>query len=137
MKFRPWLQGAGLAMLYLLPLIAIFLAPAQDGFYHQVMPVTTLTRGALIDLLLLGFLLGAGLVWLNRLSSRLVQRLVWIPLLFVTAWGAERGVSEFFRNVRFGFPIPDWAAYVPWMVLAGAVLLLLFARRYYDIAVSA
>ena len=55
MKTQPWLEGGGLAMLYLLPLIAIFLAPEQNGFYHQIMPVTSLTRGALIDLLVVGF----------------------------------------------------------------------------------
>ena len=58
MKTQPWLEGGGLAMLYLLPLIAIFLAPEQNGFYHQVMPVTSLTRGALIDLLVVGFFFG-------------------------------------------------------------------------------
>ena len=82
-----------MAILYLLPLIAIFLTPTQDGLYHQVMPVTSLTRGALIDLLLLGFLLGLGFVWLNHLTSRLLQRLAWIPLLFLTAELVERGVA--------------------------------------------
>ena len=65
-KTRVWLQGAGLAMLYLLPLIADFLSSSQDGFYHQVMPVTSLTRGVLLDLVLLALVLGAGFAWLRR-----------------------------------------------------------------------
>ena len=136
LKIRPWLQGAGLAMLYLLPLFAIFLAPTQDGFYHQVMPITSLTRGALLDLLLMGLLLGAGLAWLNTLRSP-VRRLLWIPMLFATTWVAERGVAEFIRNVSVGTQLPGWAPHVPWIVLACTIPLLLFARRYYDLAVRA
>ncbi len=137
MKSRPWLEGGGLAMLYLLPLIAIFLAPGQDGFYHQVMPVTSLTRGALMDLVLLGLLLGVGLLWISGLKSRLAQRLLWVPVLFLTAWATERGIAEFFRNVSVGFFLPAWANYLPWILLAFVIVLLLFARRYYDIVVKA
>ena len=137
MKTRPWLAGGGLAMLYLLPLIAIFLAPTQDALYHQVMPVTSLTRGALIDLLLLGFLLGLWLAWLNGTTSRLLQRLLWIPILFLTAWVTERGIAEYFNTVSVGIHLPAWASKLPWMILPAAVLLLLFARKYYDLAVRA
>ena len=136
-KVQPWLEGAGLAMLYLLPLIAIFLAPGQNGFYHQVMPITSLTRGVVLDLLLMGFVLGAGLLWLSRMSSSAMRRWLWLPVLFLTAWVAERGVAEFFRNVSVGFALPGWAPRLPWIVLAAALLLLLIARRYYDFAVKA
>jgi hypothetical protein len=124
-------------MLYLLPLIAIFLAPSQDGLYHQVMPVTSLTRGALLDLLLLGLLVGAALAWLNTVRSPLLRRLLWIPILFVTTWCAERGIAEYLRNLVTGMRPPDWAAHFPWFVLALALVLLVFARRYYDLAVAA
>jgi hypothetical protein len=137
MKIQPWLQGTGLAMLYLLPLIAIFFAPAQIDFYHQVMPITSLTRAALLDLLLLGLLFGGGLVWLNAVTSRLMQRLLWIPVLFVTAWITERGAAEFVPTVGTGVHLPGWAMHLPWMVLASSVLLLILARRYYDIVVRA
>jgi hypothetical protein len=135
MKTRSWLQGGGLAMLYLLPLIAMFLAPTQYDLYHQVMPITSLTRGALLDLLLLGFLLGLGLVWLHHLKSRPLQRWMWIPVLFVTAWLTERGVAQYFRSLGTGLPVPGWASYLPWIALAAAILLLLVYRPYYDIAV--
>jgi hypothetical protein len=137
MKARPWLQGGGVAILYLLPLIAIFLTPTQDGLYHQVMPVTSLTRGALIDLLLLGFLLGLGFVWLNHLTSRLLQRLAWIPLLFLTAELVERGVAECLRALSTSIQLPHWAEYLPWIVLAAASLLLLVSLRAYELTVRA
>jgi Sulfatase len=137
MKIRPWLEGGGLAMLYLLPLIAIFLSPTQAGFYHQVMPITSLTRGTLIDLLLLGFLLGAGFTCLNRLKSRLLRRLLWIPVLFMTAWIVERSLAEFLNDLDIGVHLPGWARHAPWMVLVLVITLLVFASRHYDLAVRA
>jgi hypothetical protein len=137
MKFRPWLQGAGLALLYLLPLLALYMAPGNDAFYHQVMPVTSLTRGALLDLLFLTLLLGAGFAWLGGRQSNLFRRVLWFPVIFVTALVSERGVAVFLRNVNMGFQLPGWAAYAPWLVLIAALALILFARRYYDLAVEA
>lgn len=132
MKTRSLLKGAGLAMLYLFPLFAIFLAPGQRGLYHQVMPITSLTRGALLDLLLLTLLLGAWFAWLSVMKSALLRRLLWLPAIFVTTLVAERGVAEFFRDINTAFQLPGWAASVPWFVLAIAVVLLLFARESYD-----
>jgi sulfatase-like protein len=137
MKTRPWLEGGGLAMLYLLPLIAIFLSPGHGGLYHQVLPITSLTRGGLIDLLLLGFLLGLWLAWLGGTTSRLMQQLLWIPILFLTAWVTERGIAEYFHTVSVGIQVPAWASNVPWMVPAAALLLLLFSRKYYDFTIRA
>lgn len=137
MKFRPWLQGAGLALLYLLPLLSLYLAPGADAFYHQVMPITSLTRAALLDLLFLTLLLGAGLAWLNRRQSSLLRRLLWFPLIFITAIVTEHGIAMFFRNVSVGFQLPLWVGATPWFVLIAALALLLFARRYYDFAVKA
>lgn len=135
-KIQPWLQGVGLAMLYLLPLIAIFLAPDQISLYHQIFPITSLTRGALLDLVFLGFLLGAALAWLNTLTSPGLRRWLWIPVLFATAWCGERGIAEFLRNVETGVRLPDWSAHLPLVVLALGPMLLLFARRYYDIVIA-
>lgn len=134
-KTRVWLQGAGLAMLYLLPLIATFLSSSQNGFYHQVMPVTSLTRAVLLDLLLMALILGAGFAWLHSLKPKLAWRLLWLAALLVTAFVAERGLAGLFRNINFNVPV--WLAHAPWMVLAAAVLLLLFARRYYDVVIHA
>jgi hypothetical protein len=137
MRFRPWLEGAGLGLLYLLPLFAIFLAPGQDGFYHQVMPVTSLTRAALLDLILLALILGTLFIGLGRIKSSRLQGLLWLPVLFITALLMERGVAEFFRNVDTGLVFPSWMAHTPWILLAVAVALFLFADRYYTFAISA
>jgi hypothetical protein len=131
-KFRPWLQGAGLAMLYLLPLLALDLAPGQNTFYHQVMPVTSLTRGALLDLVLLTLSLGAGFAWLHGKRSRLFWRLLWLPLIFGSALVFERSVAVFLSNFSLGFQLPPWAVHIPWLVLITALALFVFARRHYD-----
>jgi hypothetical protein len=134
-KTRVWLQGAGLAMLYLLPLIATFLSSSQNGFYHQVMPVTSLTRGVLLDLLLMTLILGAGFVWLRSLKPKIAWRLLWLSALLVTAFVAERGLAGLLGNINVS--VPAWLRHSPWIVLAAAVLLLLFARRYYDVVIHA
>jgi hypothetical protein len=134
-KTRVWLQGAGLAMLYLLPLIATFVSSSQNGFYHQVMPVTSLTRGVLLDLLLMTLVLGAVFVWMGSLKPKLAWRLLWLSALLVTAFLTERGLAGLLGNISVS--VPPWLRHAPWMVLAAAVLLLLFARRYYDLVIHA
>lgn len=137
MKFTPWLEAAGLSMLYLLPLIAMFLSSSQSAFYHQVMPITSLTRGVLLDLLVMTLVIGAGLAWLVALDRPLIRRMLWIPVLFVTAWVAERGLSEFLRNASTSIRLPGWANDVPWILLAAAAVLLLAASRFYDHLIKA
>jgi hypothetical protein len=136
-KTRLWLQGGGLAMLYLLPLIADFLSPSQNGFYHQVMPITSLTRGVVLDLLLLALVVAGGFAWLRRIQSVFLRRVLWLFALFVTAFVTERGLVDVLHNVSIGFTLPAWAAQLPWIVLAAAVPLLLFAPRYYDLVTKA
>ncbi len=136
-KTRLCLQGGGLAMLYLLPLIADFLSPSQNSFYHQVMPITSLTRGVVLDLLLLTLVLGAGFAWLRRIQSMFLRRVLWLFALFVTAFVTERGLVDVLHNVSVGFSLPAWAQQFPWIVLAVTVPLLLFAPRYYDLATKA
>jgi hypothetical protein len=136
-KTRFWLQGGGLAMLYLLPLIAEFLSPSQDDFYHQVMPITSLTRGVMLDLLLLALVLGGGFAWLRRMQSMFLRRVLWLSALFATTFVTERGLVDVLHNLSNGFALPAWAAQLPWIVLAAAVPLLLFAPRYYDLVTKA
>lgn len=136
-KTHFWLQGAGLAMLYLLPLIASFLSSSQDGFYHQVMPITSLTRGVLLDLLLLSVLLGAGIAWLEGMRSDLLRQCLWLLVLFVIAWVAERGAVAFLHNISNTIYLPEWLSHVPWIMLAIFVALLVFARRYYGFVIKA
>jgi hypothetical protein len=124
-------------MLYLLPLIAKFLSSSQDGFYHQVMPITSLTRGVLLDLVLLAFVIGAGFAWLRGIQSTLLRRVLWLSALFAITWVAERGLVELLHSLSAGLNLPAWAEQLPWIVLAAAVPLLLFAPRYYDLATKA
>src|ERR1044072_796319 len=93
MKIRPWLQGAGLAMLYLLPPLGQFLSPARRNLYHLLLPATTLTRGLLIDLLGLGLLCGVAFLLLERAAPRL-KHLLWLPVFFVAAWIFTRDMAD-------------------------------------------
>ncbi|MGA9720729.1 MAG: sulfatase-like hydrolase/transferase, partial [Acidobacteriaceae bacterium] len=105
-------------------------------FYHQVMPVTSLTRGALLDLLLLAVVFGAGFAWLRHIDSILLRRVLWLVAMFVTCFATERGLMELLRNLSIGF-LPVWAEHLPWIVVVAAAALLLFAPRYYDFATKA
>ncbi|MGB9417543.1 MAG: hypothetical protein WCB58_14605, partial [Acidobacteriaceae bacterium] len=123
MKIRPWLQGGGLAMLYLLPPLAEFLSPARRNFYHQLLPITTLTRGLLIDVLLLGALAGIGFLLLDRAAPRLKQ-VLWLPVFFVAFWIAARNISNAVTDPMLRVHLLKLTPYFPWAALAVAVVLL-------------
>ncbi len=122
-------------MLYLLPLIANFLSSSQDGFYHQVMPVTSLTRGVLLDLVLMTLVLGAGFAWVRGIQSKPLRRMLWLPAFFVFAWVTERGLVELLHSFNPGLNLPRWAVHSPWVILAVAALLLV-VPRYYHLAIN-
>ena len=129
MKTRPWLQGGGLAMLYLLPPLAALLSPARRNLYHQLMPVTTLTRGVLIDLLALGLLCGAGFTLLNRAAPR-TRQILWLPVFPATAWIASRDIP-WMSNSASEYLMP-WLRYLPGLGLVAAVCLLLLVPEIYQ-----
>jgi hypothetical protein len=131
MKTRPWLQGGGLAMLYLLPPIGVFLSPARINLYHQLLPVTTLTRGLLIDLLLLGLLGGIAFTLLDRATPRLKQ-ILWLPVFFVTAWIVGRDISTSVSNSILRGHLLRTTPYVPALVLTVVLALLLFTPGVYS-----
>jgi hypothetical protein len=133
MKIRPWLQGAGLAMFYLLPPLAEFLSPARRNFYHQLLPVTTLTRGLLIDVVLLGALAGIGFLLLDRAAARLKQ-ILWLPVFFVAFWIAGRNISNAVVGMLRGHLLP-LTPYFPWAGLAVVTVLLLMQPRVYNYCV--
>ena len=131
MKTRPWLAGGGLALFYLLPPLAEFLSPARRQFYHQLLPVTMLTRGMLIDLLLLGVLGGIGFLLLDRAAPRL-KRILWLPVFFGTAWIAARDISTTVHDPMLRGHLLRLAPYAPGVALAIFAALLLFMPRVYD-----
>ena len=136
MKFRPWLQGAGLAMLYLLVPLAEFLSPARRNFYHQLLPITTLTRGLLIDVLLLGALAGFGFLLLDRATPRFKQ-ILWLPVFFVASWIAARNISNSITVPMLRGHLLQLTPYFPWAALAVVVVLLRWLPRAYNDCVRA
>ncbi|HEY1579142.1 MAG TPA: sulfatase-like hydrolase/transferase [Terracidiphilus sp.] len=135
MKIRPWLQGGGLAMLYLLPPLGQFLSPDRRNFYHQLLPVTTLTRGILIDLLVFAFVGGLGFTLLDRATPRLKQ-ILWLLIFFVSAWIAARDISSTFTNPMVRGQLLRFVPYVPGVVLLGTVALLFWKPRVYSYCVN-
>jgi hypothetical protein len=131
MKIRPWLQGVGLAMLYLLPPLGQFLSPDRRIFYHQLLPVTTLTRGMLIDLLALGLLGGIGFTLLDRATPRLRQ-ILWLPVFFASAWITARDISNTMSNPIARGHVLRLAPYIPGAALVVVVALLLWKPRFYS-----
>src|ERR1700722_9857240 len=116
MKFRPWLQGAGLAMLYLLVPLAEFLSPARRNLYHQLLPVTTLTRGLLIDVLVLGLFGGIAFTLLDRAAPRLKQ-ILWLAVFFATAWIVSRDISTSMSNRLLRGDLLQAMPYIPAVAL--------------------
>lgn len=134
MKWRPWLEGAGLALLYLLPLVALMLSPTRRSTYHQLLPPTTLMRGMLLDLIVLSLASGVCFLLLKRSSGRR-RELLGLPLFLILGWLIGRDVDFSFREPGFretlGFLLP-YLHYFPFVFLAVAVIMLVFARRAYQ-----
>jgi hypothetical protein len=118
-------------MLYLLPPLAEFLSPARRNFYHQLLPVTTLTRGLLIDLLVLGLLGGLAFALLDRATPRLKQ-ILWLPVFFATAWIVARDISTSMSNRMLRGHLLQALPYIPALILVGALALLLFTPGVYS-----
>jgi hypothetical protein len=131
MKTRPWLQGGGVAMLYLLPPLAEFLSPARINLYHQLLPVTTLTRGLLLDLLVLGLLGGIAFALLDRATPRLKQ-ILWLPVFVATAWIVARDISTSMSNRMLRGHLLQALPCIPAVMLAVALALLLFTPGVYS-----
>ncbi|HEX6770804.1 MAG TPA: sulfatase-like hydrolase/transferase [Acidobacteriaceae bacterium] len=127
---RPWLQGGGLAMLYLLPPLGQFLSPARRNLYHQLLPATTLTRGLLIDLLALGLVCSIAFLLLDRAALRLKQFL-WLPVFFAAAWIVTRDIADSISDPMLHGRMLRLTPYVPCVVLVVAAALLLFTPRVY------
>jgi hypothetical protein len=134
MRTRPWLQGSGFAMLYLLPALAELLSPARRQLYHQLQPFTMLTGGMLIDLLLLALLGGIAFTWMDHASPRL-KRILWLPVFFVAAWIVARDISATMRDPVLRGHLLQLAPYAPAVALAIFAALLLFVPRIYDYCV--
>lgn len=137
MKARWVLEGAGAALLVLLPDFCPLLLPLNISLYHHRLPVTHMVAGLLLDLAgtaLLGTVL---IVLLSRLPA-LARRMIGASLAALVCWRAAGILSRVFdlwnsnlgmaRNVNpRGF---EWAISHLWSISArfsAYALVLLFA----------
>ena len=136
MRARWLLEGAGAAVLFLLPYFYPLVLPSNLTIYHHHLPLTNLVRGLLLDMLGVVILVVAVIAIVSRLSPRWRQiggaclagfvfwRFIGTLLMFIDQWTLTR--------VREGAPINSrlhWAATIAWSSVAhpiaiGLVLLL-------------
>jgi hypothetical protein len=138
MKLRPWLEGAGLALLYLGPHVALILGPGSHVVYHQLLPMTTELRGLMLDLIVLTVLCGAAFRWLQRDTTRLRD---WLELCVFSAIGWIAGRILVFSTrepqmMTILRPMVPALSYL-WIVLPlAAAIVLVFAPRLFRRAVA-
>ena len=85
MKAKPFLEGAGLATLYIAPFAADFLTPTLGDAYRRLHPLTTIYRA--IFLMAIGLWIGSGIAFwvLERLPERW-KRILWLIPLALLPW---------------------------------------------------
>ena len=98
MKPRPFLQGAGLATLYVALFAADFLTPTLGDSYRRLHPLTSIYRA--IFLLAIGLWIGSGIAFwlLERIPGRW-RRIFWLIPLAIAPW-------LFLRNMAAA--LKDW-----------------------------
>lgn len=97
MKAKPFLQGAGLASLYIAPFAADFLTPTIGDAYRRLHPLTTIYRA--VFLLAIGLWIGSGIAFwaLERLPERW-KRIFWLIPLVILPWLVLRDVVAAFTD---------------------------------------
>lgn len=132
-KARPWLEGAGLSLLYLLPLTAAMLSPSRMSIYHQLLPATTVMRGLLIDLIAQTVLIACYFMWLRTKHHRL-RDLLELPVLFVLSWVLARDIGFTTRLPSLHLPIQflePALPYLPGLVLVVSVIVMFSSPKTY------
>jgi hypothetical protein len=131
-KAKPFLQGAGLATLYIAPFAGGFLTPTLGDAYHRVHPLTSIYRAILIAIVLLWLVGSLGFLLLERLPERW-RRMLWLiplillPKLFFRGMTGALADSPYlaFQSLRAGHFFTVAAAIV-------SVILLLFRPAMLD-----
>jgi Sulfatase len=77
-----WLEGAGAAILLVLPLIWLHIAPLHTDLYHRLLPMNTVYRGALLDLLA-AILLSTVVFWILHRRDPDAKSLGWLLVIAV------------------------------------------------------
>ncbi len=125
-KVRPWLEAAGLSLLYFLPPLAILLSPSHRFSYHELLPAVTLSRGLGIDLILFSLLGGLYFRELRHATGRR-RDLFWVPVLCILAWIISRDTTFWIGNLFLRTRIQ---ALVPVIALATLALALAATRLH-------
>ncbi|HLJ76632.1 MAG TPA: hypothetical protein VKT75_04430, partial [Acidobacteriaceae bacterium] len=87
MRARLWAEGAGAALLLMLPYFFPLVTPGNIALYHHELPIRNLIGGVLLDLAALSVVFALALVLLLRLPGR-VRLMTGAVLAAVTFWRA-------------------------------------------------
>lgn len=85
MKAKSFLEGAGLAVLYALPIANAFFEPWHVNSYHHAQPVASVPRAIFLLVLLVWALAWLTIAALERMSPR-VRTIAWIALSALLVW---------------------------------------------------
>ena len=91
-KWRLWLEGAGAGILVAFPLMWLHLSPSRETLYHELLPMTTVYRGVLIDFVVV-WLFSVLVFWLLDRRDPENRSLGWLVVGALLAMRTLRGLS--------------------------------------------
>ncbi len=117
------MEGVGAGILLVLPLLWLHLSPSRETLYHQLLPMTAVYRGVLIDFAV-ALALSVAIFTLLEFFDRPCRALWWLAVLTLLVTRATRTVAVAALGSR---PAPGGRWLVP--VILGAGLILWLVRR--------
>jgi sulfatase-like protein len=131
-KARPFLQGAGLAALYMAPFAADFLTPSLGYAYHRLYPLTPIFRAILFLTLLLWLVGGLAFVALERLSPRW-SRFFWFFPIVLFPWLVFHFAAGVLNNLpSIAITLLHFGRLTTVAIAIVALVLLLMASKMYE-----
>ncbi len=121
MKAQHLLEGCGAAILILLAYLWPQISPSHAALYFSVLPVNTVSRGILIDLIVVA-LVWAGVTFLVARKDEVNRSAAWTILLAIAVVVTLASIAKL-AELRQRFPKPG--------ILAAGVLLLGFAAWHW------
>lgn len=132
MKARPFLQGAGLAVLYITPYAADFLTASLGNGYHRLYPISGIYRAILIAILLLWAMGAIGFLLLEK-APLLWKRVLWLIPTVLLPWLLLRGLAAALVDwPRFEFLVLHIRHFLVPLVGLGFLVLLLVRPTLFD-----
>lgn len=115
---RCWIEGAGAGILVVLPLLWLHLSPSRATLYHQLLPMTPVYRGVLIDFAV-AVAISMAVFALLEVVDRRCLTLWWLAVVTLLVTRATRTVAVAALGSR---PAPGGRWLVPVLLATGLIL---------------